>query len=521
MPRRQLRGAAVVALVACVACNADHRTATIDARRTLTVSVAGRIVSFDLADTREYYSANFAFLLHDGLTSVDAAGIVAPALARRWTSSDNNRRFRFHLRTDVRFHDGAPFRAADVVRAWTAALRNPPTSARHPVMLDEIIGAATYWERPDSISGIRIIDDSTLDLALVRPNAGLPVALSAPQTFVAGPSHSAAHPIGTGPWRWVRGAPSSDTIVLVRHERRWNATPVFDSLALRVISDTTLIAEFAAGAVDCTSDMTRASLLALAARTDAQLTRLGPPGLVRLVFNMRDRHLADVRVRRALGHALDRERLAVQSAVGPVLLANGPLPPMTIGGDSLRRGLPYDPVAARRTLRDLGVTTRATPLSLRVPELGSVPVIPSNFGALLRSYWNAVGVDVVQQVDGTTRRPDIDLRVSYPETYDPDSYMYSRFHSSVAGTGGNGGAFRDALVDRWLDSGRIERDSMRRATLMRKTSARIDSLAANIFIWYAPVTVASHVRVRNCVTNVAAPTYIQTEPATARSLRTP
>jgi ABC-type transport system substrate-binding protein len=93
----------------------------------------------------------------------------------------------------------------------------------------------------------------------------------------------------------------------------------------------------------------------------------------------------------------------------------------------------------------------------------------------------------------------MNVRISYPSVLDPDFYLYSRFHSSVAGMAGNVGAFADAEVDRLLDLGRAATNRAERGRLMATAAERIDQLAANIFLWYNPLTSVSSLRVSECV----------------------
>jgi ABC-type transport system substrate-binding protein len=486
------------------------------ASRPLTVAVAGRMEGFALSRTRSFYSALFAALVFEGLTRVDSAGQLRPALATRWDTLDGGRRFRFHLRRDVRFHSGAPFTAHDVVRAWQTALRIPGDAGQHAWMLDPIEGSAEVSAGGKPLLGARVVDDSTLDVHLTRPLTIFPQLISSAQAFVGAPESDDARPIGTGPWRWISGAAAADSIILGHHDMYWGAKPRMTRLVIRVVPDSQLVGAFASGAVDCTADVTRATMRALAARTDLRLIKVTPFGVVRMMLLVSKPPLNDIRVRRALAMALDRAQLARHVASGSVTVANGMLPPNVMGSDTSHSGVPYDPDGARRLLADAGFK-RSRTLFVRLPEETPVEVSP-DFFALLESYWRAIGVSVVR-ISGADAKADIDLHISYPDSRDPDDYLYARFHSSVAGIGGNLGHFRDSLVDRWLDSGRVVTDSAQRASLMRRTNARLDSVVANIFLWYVPVTTVSSTRINGCVAGMAYSTFVGTERAASSVLQ--
>lgn len=491
--------------LATSACGGTHRPEPADSR-TLTLAVAGRMKGYALSLTRSYYEGYFATLVFEGLTRLDDAGRPKPSLATRWEVSPDRRTYRFTLRRAVRFHDGTTFGAADVVRAWESILGEQRITARHPWALDPIEGAdAVSAGTRRHLSGVRVIDDSTLEVRLTRPLQQFPRLIADPQAFVGAATSDNVRPVGTGPWRWLAGRATADTIHLARNDDYWGRRPRMDSVEIRVVPDSHLVRAFTGGEVDCTADMTRESRTALAARTDIRLTRAGPMGLVRIVFNLDNPSLQDVRFRRALGMALDRRRLSKEAASGSVITANGPLPPGVLGADPTRPVMPYDPEQARSLLAERGIVVPDS-LSLKLPD-DETPEFSPDFSSLLESYWGAVGLRIHQWSGHDRGMADIMVRVSYPEGADPDDYLYSRFHSSVAGMAGNKGGFEDTLVDRWLDEGRAVSDTVARARLMRMASARIDSLAPDLFLWFTPIVTASSTRINSCLAGMPTSTF--------------
>jgi len=471
----------------------------------LQIGVSGRMNGYSLARAREYYAARFAVLLFEGLARVDSAGTVQPSLATRWDTLDGGRRFRFHLRRNVRFHDGTPFGSADVVRAWQLALQR--TQSNHPWMLDAIDGADASARTDVALRGLTAVDDSTLDVRLTTPLLQFPRLLISPEAFIGARTSNDSVAVGTGPWQWRDGAANADSIRLSRFGGYWGVQPRMGALTVRVVDDTLMSRAIERRIVDCTSDLTRESMIALSARTDVRIIRRSPLGLVRLVLNLRTPVLSDLRVRRALALALDRARLASDASASPARVANGPLPPDVAGSDKRYAGIPYDPTAARELLTSAGFAAGLPrPLRLRLPSASTVE-FSSDLRSLLTTYWAAGGIAVEVSTDRAAP-VDLELRVSYPDTRDADDYLYSRFHSTVAGEAGNTGEFRDTVVDRLLDSGRVVVDSIRRQQLMRAASVRIDSLVPNIFLWYVPVTTASHVRMAGCDAGLPSSTFV-------------
>ena len=112
--------------------------------------------------------------LFDGLTSFDPQANVKPALAERWDVSKDGRVYVFHLRRGVRFHDGTPFTARQVVASWTRVL-DPKTKSGGADPLYPISGAREFSKgTAGSIAGLQARDDSTVVVSLVEPLAVFP-----------------------------------------------------------------------------------------------------------------------------------------------------------------------------------------------------------------------------------------------------------------------------------------------------------------------------------------------------------
>src|SRR5512146_1437561 len=142
--------------------------------------------------------------LFDGLTRFTPDAKVEPALAERWDVSYDGRRYTFHLRRGVTFHDGTPFTASNVVSSWQRAL-DPATKSGAAQFLFPIQGAREFnGGTAKSISGLSAPDDSTVVVTLTEPLAiftkmlAMPVASIVPART---PANFGEHPIGTGPWK--------------------------------------------------------------------------------------------------------------------------------------------------------------------------------------------------------------------------------------------------------------------------------------------------------------------------------
>jgi ABC-type transport system substrate-binding protein len=461
---------------------------------TVRVGVPTRFAGFSPVETYGYYEAHFASLVYEGLTRQDRAGDIVPALARRWRVLEGGAVYRFELRSNVVFHDGTHFTAHDVVRAWTTALREPPDTVSHPWMLDAVRGALAFSHgRAEEVAGLRVVDDSTLVVELEAPLGLFPTLISLPQAAVPAAASDAERPLGSGPWRWVRGRPGDDNeFWLTRNDRYWGLRPELDSVVLRYLPLDQTLHGFEVGWVDVAIDLPAVGVARWASRSDLGFVRSPAEGLVRLVINLEEPVFQDLRVRRALTHAIDAEQLAHALGLEDVVLATGAIPPSFPGADTARPRYDFDPALARRLLTESGFPFSRT-IRLWVPGEG-LAEFPPAIGQLMRSYLEAAGLRVSLNRDRPTpgwveagEPGDLVLEVWYPDYRDTDAILFPLFHSSTAGTAGNEGGFGDAEVDRLIEEARREPDAARRAALQRRADARIYATAANVFLWFARI----------------------------------
>lgn len=460
------------------------------------------IWDFSLNETWGYYESQVARYTFEGLTLTDDNGDVVPGLARAWTTSADGRTYTFHLRTGVRFHDGAPFSARDVERAWLTALRDGPASASHPWQLDPIEGALQAARRTDpALPGLRVVNDSTIVIRLSEPLAFFPRLLSLPQVAIPAASSAPLAPVGTGPWRWVAGGgQGSVEIRFARYDGYWGNRVELDSLIYRTVADSMMPAAFEAGFVDFAPELSVDARTEWSTRADIGLVESSPEGLTRIAINLLDPRFQDVRVRRALNMAIDARALGeALGALYPTEIA-GTIPSHLAGGTHERQPYGFDPERARRLLRDAHFPFE-TPVRLWVPEPGLAD-FPPQTGPLIRDYLESVGLNVQlviagsDSIDGATTRRVADLVVGawIADYLDADAYLYPLYHSNTAGSAGNEGWFRDAEVDRLIMAARRERDPSRRRDLLRAADARIFDQAPVIFLWYTGQATAYSLR---------------------------
>jgi len=485
----QLGGRVALVTVLSAACSgspgAGNRRTIIDSRDTYDPR------SLDPSRATDVPTGRAVAYIFDGLTGFDAAANLKPALAERWDVSADGRVYTFHLRRGVRFHDGTPFIARHVASSWLRVL-DPRTKSGRGEPLYPIWGAREYAAGTRAtIPGLTVRDDSTLVVTLAQPLAVFPKLLAMPVAAVV-PLNAGIdlsdHPVGTGPWKLVEWK-HDDYLLFARNESYWGSPPKADSLRARIISEpSTAVAEYESGNVDVlqvpagearewTENESRKPLLASVPAL--QLVYVG--------INTTRGPLTDARVRRAINHAIDIDRIMERLVGGRGTRAAGVIPPSLAGFDSTRLPYAFDPEKAKALLAEAGHSSgidvelwcSTFPMYVRIAET-------------MQAYLGAVGVRVkiIQRDAAATRaaakkgETDMILKDWYADYPDAENFLFPLLHGANKGAGGNISFFDNPEFDRTIDAARRELNDVKRTMLYRHADSLAQHEAPMVLLYF-------------------------------------
>jgi len=436
--------------------------------------------SLDPALSTDVPTGRAVSYLFDGLTRFSVDAKLEPALATRWETSADGREYTFHLRSGVKFHDGKPLRASTVARSFARAL-DPANKAVRPWPLYPIAGARAFASgSAPTIAGVTVVDDSTLRIRLDTALAIFPKLLAMPVASVvpdSTPADFGQHPVGTGPWRFVRWQ-HDDFVLLARNPTYFAGAPRVDSLMIRVIPEpSTAVAEFESGNVDILyvpeADTRQWE------QTDEKKALLVSTPALRLWYvaiNTTRGPLKDPRVRQALNHAVDVKAIVDRLIGGRGRLAAGVIPPSLDGADTARHPYAYDPKLAKKLLAEAGYEK-----GFSVEIWHGQDETFARVAQALQGYLADVGVHatIVQRESAAAREASrngqVDLFVKdwYADYPDAEDFLYPLLHSANRGVGGNVSFYESPAVDKLIAKSRLEQNAAVRAQLYRQA----DSLA--------------------------------------------
>jgi len=281
--------------------------------------------------------------LYEGLVGLDAAGNPAPGAAESWDIATDGLTYTFHLRDGLKWSNGDPLVAQDFVNG-AERQENPETGSYKAYYLFTqlpITGAGDYnaktltdWSKV----GIKAPDPRTVILQLDRPN---PYALQLLNYYYISPLHKPsldAHGadfiapgnfVGNGAYVLKELVPQSH-VLLVKNPNYWDAANVHvDSIKYVVTEDvSTELKQFEAGQIDITWDVPTDRLEALKKKYGGQLHVTPYAATDHLSFNTKKEPLTDIRIRKALALAIDRNVVVNKVAKSGNRVITSFVPPM-------------------------------------------------------------------------------------------------------------------------------------------------------------------------------------------------
>ena len=267
---------------------------------------------------------NYVYNCFSRLTTQDPLLQVQPDLATSWEATEDLKAWTFHLRPGVKFHNGKPLDASDIVFTFKR-------------ILDKDVGSVlrVNFSMVDSID---VVDPLTVRFNLSIPYADLPAAAAAYQAAIVSESTLdtvTVHPIGSGPFRFVEYRPG-DQLVLERNPDYFlPGVPKLDRVIIRIIPEfTTSVAALESGAVDAVFDLPPEQVDKLKQSTVARVEEVQAGRWQGITWNCEMKPFDDPRVRRAFNKMIDKPAITEIAMFGHATPTLTPLPPI---GMSLRK----------------------------------------------------------------------------------------------------------------------------------------------------------------------------------------
>jgi peptide/nickel transport system substrate-binding protein len=375
---------------------------------------------------------------YDGLLRyVNNSTDIEAALAESWETSSDGKTWTFHLREGVKFADGTPF---DAEAARFSIERRRAVNAGPAYMVAPIVKTSApdpqtlVLELKTPINPFEHWLASPYGLKMVNPK----IVKEHEEGDDQAQKYLADHCAGTGPYDMVEAQPG-ERYELQANENYWDRSPDFTTVELPVIpSFSTQALQLREGELDMmTHGLNKQDVESFEADDNFVVERLPAISAINLWLNQNKPNLQDSEVRRAVGLALDRDRLVEEVYGDDAVVYNDVFAPETLPPEH-GYDIPYDPDEARAILEQVPEDERALTL-----QFTSDDATNQQIAGLMAQMLNEVGFQINQRGLPETevfnftealesRRPDMIVLPQNPDDASPSSFPQLQWVSTGA-----------------------------------------------------------------------------------------
>jgi peptide/nickel transport system substrate-binding protein len=452
--------AITVLVLLCLALTAP--TASTAGRDELTVLQGTEITTLDPQHAVGADSMGLVRHLFNGLVFLDARGAIVPDLAERWELANDQVTWTFHLRRGVKFHDGSPFNAEAVRFTIDRAIgpRSVPSPAR------------TYLSVVDRVE---VLNDATVRIVTKGPSGPFLAnlahvsagAMLSPSAMEKAGRSAGREPVGTGPFRlaeWRR----SDRLVLERNETYFGDKARVQRLVYRAVPEASARArQLETGDADVAVRLPPLEAKRMSATAGVEVLRTVSIRPMMFYLNTRKKPFNDLRVRRAINMAIDRQELIQTVLSGEATPLDSLLAPGLPGYIHVQSPI-YDPARARELLNQRGVSdagriTMDCPQGRFLLDREVCAAVAAQLGRVGLNVQTRIFADYAQYVASRAKRDyDMTMLAFAPASLDADGTFQSTVRSANAGETFNWADFSNVRVDALIDAGRATADEGKR-----------------------------------------------------------
>lgn len=444
--------------------------------------------TLDPALAQDATSAEYIVEIFSGLVTINPDLEIVPDIAESWEVSEDKKVYTLYLRDDVKFHDGMPVTAHDFKYSIERACDPRTASPVADTYLGDIVGAKEKLRGlATEVSGVKVIDEHTLEIEIDAPKAYFLYNMSYPVAFVLdernverGGRTWTDNPNGTGPFKLAEYR-LGERIVLERNEHYYGKPKPALERVNYILAGGSAMTMYETGELDAVP----VGLVDIERVTDPanplnkELTIVRTLSTFYLGFNVNEPPFDDVKVRRAFNMAIDKQKIVDVVYKKTVPAADTIVPPYfpNYENEDLE-GYAYDPEGAKELIAESKYedVTNLPEVTLYVTGRGGAP--SRLIEAVVEMLKQNLGVEVsIQMTEWATFLMDLAFGqyqmfslgwiADYPDPYD---FLDILFHSQGKLNHTN---YTNPEVDRFLEEARVEQDPAKRKELYREVEQMV------------------------------------------------
>jgi len=436
--------------------------------------------------------------IYDALVKYDEKMDLVGNLAESWNISDEGRTYTFKLRSGVKFHDGQPFTAKDVVFTLDRVL-DPKVHSPRTWVLEKILGAKERAEGKSAIvTGIEVLDELTVKITLTESFAPFLSMLSMPACYIL-PSGSVKaitdksffdKPYGTGPFKLI-GRERDSYIRLAANDDYYAGRPQVGLIELRIIPESLKAEmEFESGNLDILQ-LFPSNYDRFQAKSESagKISDVAAMNVYYVGFNNQKHPFNDVKVRKALNYLINREVILKSVFKGRGSPAHGSIPPGILGYSEKLAGYEYSVKTGLDLLKQAGYGAHK-PLKFDLFQKSSQAAF--EITRLIQGELKKHGVIVtLRPMEWSALKDAIDkgeapaFYLSWFGDYpDGENFLYPLFHSKNWGSGGNRARFKNEFIDQMISAAIKIQDPQKRGEAYDQINKLIVDEAPWLYLWH-------------------------------------
>ena len=450
--------------------------------------------------TKDTTSAGIVVEIFSGLVGLSTDLELVADLAETWEIDSTGTIYTFKIRENAKFHNGKNVTADDVKWSFERSASKETASPVAETYLGDIVGLKDYMEgKADSIKGLKVIDQQTIQITIDAPKPYFLAKLSYPTSYVldrdvvtaGGRNWWLENPVGTGPFKLTEYK-IGERIVLTRNDD-YHLGPIDIHKIEMYLGGGQSMAMYENDEIDITG----VGLFDLERVLDKQEPLhkdlvIAPPGfsISYIGFNTTMPPFDDKKFRQALNHAIDKKMIAKDVLSDLVVPAYRILPIGFPGRSENIDGLSYDQDLAKQLLKESKYSDSSSRPRITITVPGTGGTLGLDLEVILEMWKQTLDIEVeIQQVEWATFLEELDkeaLQVyaglgweaDYP---DPQDFLDILFHSQSAQ---NHGQHSNSQLDDILERARVEQDINSRIELYRQAEQIIVNEAYWVPLWF-------------------------------------
>ncbi len=441
-------------------------------------------------DPHQVTSANDMGLIYSGLVALDAQSRIIPDIAKKWDISADGKVYTFHLRDNVKFHNGRSVTSQDIKYSLERASSPELKSISAPTYLNDIEGFSAYHSGTATVfTGLRIIDDKTIEITIDAPKPYFLYKLTYPVAYVVDKQNIDQgkdwyrHPNGTGPYKLTKWEAKQFQIYEANKDFYLGAAKI--PYLVFAVFDQYDQSLYEQDMVDIARAYSIERFMQESEPLHNELHVANRMCTSYIVLDVTKPPFDDVHVRRALSMATNRN-LMIEKMYDGLAIANTGLYPQGMPGyDMYLDYLPYDTAMAQNELQKSKYANTA--IELEFTDSGFGRYSDAEVAMYGRMWSNTLGITTTvhnieydyfyEKVNAGEHGQLLDggWCADYP---DPENFADALFRTGASQNESN---YSNPALDALLDKARVEQDVQKRIALYQEAERIIVQDAPVIF----------------------------------------